>query len=82
MHDKEGGQINGPNIIYLFVIGGLRCVHMGDVGTPVLTDFDKKMIGKVDRAVHSGRRRHHHQCHIGSGKEMVDQNSVILPLFS
>jgi L-ascorbate metabolism protein UlaG (beta-lactamase superfamily) len=47
-HDKENGAINGPNTIFLFVIGGLRCVHMGDVGTPVLTDFEKKMIGKVD----------------------------------
>jgi L-ascorbate metabolism protein UlaG (beta-lactamase superfamily) len=47
-HDKEGGQINGPNIIYLFVLGGLRCVHMGDVGTPELTNFEKSMIGKVD----------------------------------
>ncbi len=48
VHDKEGGQINGLNTIYLFVMGGLRCVHMGDVGTPELTDFEKKMIGKVD----------------------------------
>jgi L-ascorbate metabolism protein UlaG (beta-lactamase superfamily) len=48
VHDKVGGQVNGPNIIYLFVLGGLRCVHMGDIGTPELTDFEKKMIGKVD----------------------------------
>jgi len=48
VHDKEGGQINGPNIIYLFVLGGLRCVHLGDVGTSDLTDFEKNMIGKVD----------------------------------
>ncbi len=47
-HDKEDGAINGPNIIYLFVMGGLRCVHLGDVGTPELNDYDKKMIGKVD----------------------------------
>lgn len=47
-HDKEEGQINGPNSIYIFVMGGLRCVHLGDIGTPVLTDFQKKMIGKVD----------------------------------
>lgn len=47
-HDNENGQINGPNIIYLFVMGGLRCVHMGDVGTTELSEFDKKMIGKVD----------------------------------
>ena len=47
-HDKEGGEINGPNIAYLFVMGGLRCVHLGDVGTDVLTDFQQKMIGKVD----------------------------------
>jgi len=47
-HDKEGGEINGPNTIYMFVMGGLRCVHLGDLGTPALTDFQKKMIGKVD----------------------------------
>ncbi len=47
-HDKENGQINGPNIIYIFVEGGLRCVHMGDVGVSTLTDFQWKMIGKVD----------------------------------
>src|SRR5262249_48904016 len=47
-HDHENGQINGPNLIYLFVLGGLRCVHMGDVGTPKLNDFQQKMVGKVD----------------------------------
>lgn len=48
VHDKENGEINGPNNILLFVMGGLRCVFLGDLGTPQFTDFQKKMIGKVD----------------------------------
>jgi L-ascorbate metabolism protein UlaG (beta-lactamase superfamily) len=47
-HDNEKGEINGPNRIFIFVMGGLRCMHMGDVGTTEMTDFQKKMIGKVD----------------------------------
>jgi L-ascorbate metabolism protein UlaG (beta-lactamase superfamily) len=48
VHDKANGEIHGPNRIYLFVMGGLRCVHLGDIASPTLTDYDKKMIGKVD----------------------------------
>ncbi len=47
-HDNEHGEINGPNTIYIFVMGGLRCVHLGDLGTTAITDFQQKMIGKVD----------------------------------
>ena len=47
-HDPEGGQINGPNNFYLFQMGGLRCLHLGDLGTSKLTDYQKKLIGKVD----------------------------------
>lgn len=47
-HDNEGGEINGQNTIYIFVMGGLRCVHLGDLGAPQLNDFQSKMIGKVD----------------------------------
>ena len=48
VHDTEGGQINGDNTIYIFVMGGLRCVHLGDLGDSRLTDYQMKMIGKVD----------------------------------
>jgi L-ascorbate metabolism protein UlaG (beta-lactamase superfamily) len=47
-HDAEQGQINGPNTIYLFQMGGLRCLHLGDLGQGKLTDFQRKMIGAVD----------------------------------
>ncbi len=48
VHDKENGDIHGPNTIFLFVMGGLRCVHLGDLGTAQLNNYDRKMIGKVD----------------------------------
>lgn len=47
-HDPEGGQIHGPNLIYTFVMGGLRCLHLGDVGQRTLTPYQRKMIGVVD----------------------------------
>jgi L-ascorbate metabolism protein UlaG (beta-lactamase superfamily) len=47
-HDNEQGQINGPDTFYAFQFGGLRCLHMGDVGQSSLTEFQKKMIGRVD----------------------------------
>jgi hypothetical protein len=47
-HDDEGGQINGPNLIYTFAMGGLRCVHVGDLGQNKLTPYQKKVIGTVD----------------------------------
>jgi L-ascorbate metabolism protein UlaG (beta-lactamase superfamily) len=47
-HDAEQGEINGPNTIYAFRMGGLRCVHMGDFGQLKLTEFQRKMIGVVD----------------------------------
>ncbi len=47
-HDKDDGQINGPNLIYLFVMGGLRCVFLGDLGTSDINEYQLNMIGKVD----------------------------------
>ncbi len=47
-HDPDGGQINGPNTMYLFQLGGLRCLHLGDVGDPHLSDYQKNLIGRVD----------------------------------
>ncbi len=47
-HDNESGQIHGSNLIYTFVMGGLRCLHVGDLGQKGLTPYQKKMIGVVD----------------------------------
>lgn len=47
-HDEEGGQINGPNTMFAFVMGGLRCLHMGDFGQKSLTPYQRKLIGPVD----------------------------------
>jgi L-ascorbate metabolism protein UlaG (beta-lactamase superfamily) len=47
-HDDQGGAINGPNIIYTFTMGGLRCVHLGDLGQKSLTEAQRTMIGPVD----------------------------------
>ena len=47
-HDPAGGQIDGPNTIYVFQMGGLRCVHLGDLGDPKLTEYQRKAIGHVD----------------------------------
>jgi L-ascorbate metabolism protein UlaG (beta-lactamase superfamily) len=47
-HDNEDGQIHGSNLIYTFVMGGLRCLHVGDLGQNRLTPYQKKIIGVVD----------------------------------
>lgn len=47
-HDAEGGQIYGSNLIYTFVMGGLRCLHVGDLGQKKLTPYQRKLIGVVD----------------------------------
>lgn len=47
-HDAEQGQIHGPTTMYAFQMGGLRCLHLGDIGQLRLTDFQRKMIGAVD----------------------------------
>ena len=47
-HDAEGGQIHGKNRIFVFTMGGLRCVHLGDFGQRALTPHQREMIGKVD----------------------------------
>ncbi len=47
-HDNEQGQVNGPDTMYLFQMGGLRCLHVGDLGQHKLTDYQKKLIGDVD----------------------------------
>ena len=47
-HDAEDGGINGPNRIFTFVLGGIKFVHLGDLGQLALTEEQKKLIGPVD----------------------------------
>ncbi len=47
-HDNVQGQIHGPNRIYAFSLGGLRIVHLGDLGQEKLLDWQKAQIGTVD----------------------------------
>lgn len=47
-HDDEDGSIHGPNTIYSFTLGGVRCLHVGDLGQARLTPYQKKIIGVVD----------------------------------
>ncbi len=47
-HDNEGGQIHGPNRIFILIMGGLKFVHLGDFGQDELTASQKKLIGPVD----------------------------------
>ncbi len=37
-HDHHGGTKRGMNVIHVFDFGGLRVVHMGDVGTTALEE--------------------------------------------
>ena len=47
-HDNDQGRLRGPNTITVFETGGLRIVHMGDIGELTLTPTQVKDIGRVD----------------------------------
>lgn len=47
-HDAEDGALHGPNTIFAFTMGGLRIVHLGDIGQPALTPYQRSVIGEVD----------------------------------
>lgn len=47
-HDNESGNIHGRNRFYMFVMGGLRCAHLGDVGQDELTLRQRELLGPVD----------------------------------
>lgn len=47
-HDAEDGDIHGPNTIFVFTMGGLRICHLGDIGQPSLTAYQRSLIGEVD----------------------------------
>jgi L-ascorbate metabolism protein UlaG (beta-lactamase superfamily) len=46
-HDQEGGAKRGRNVVYRFVMDGIRFCHCGDLGH-VLTDEQIRAIGPVD----------------------------------
>jgi L-ascorbate metabolism protein UlaG (beta-lactamase superfamily) len=47
-HDDAAGTARGPNTIFCFTLGGLRCCHMGDFGQPALRPEQRAAIGDVD----------------------------------
>ena len=47
LHDDQGGAKFGKNVVFVFDTGGLRVVHLGDLGHK-LTDAQVKELGKVD----------------------------------
>jgi len=47
-HDDEAGDLYGLTRIYSFDMGGLRLVHLGDVGTPDLSPAVMGFIGRPD----------------------------------
>jgi len=47
-HDAEGGEIHGKNLIYKFRMGGLRVVHLGDLGQTKFTPHQIGAVGTVD----------------------------------
>jgi L-ascorbate metabolism protein UlaG (beta-lactamase superfamily) len=46
-HDDKRGADRGLNTVFVFEVGGVRIVHMGDLGHP-LTDAQRAAIGAVD----------------------------------
>ena len=47
-HDDVAGTARGPNTIFCFELGGLRCCHLGDFGQPALRPEQQAAIGEVD----------------------------------
>jgi L-ascorbate metabolism protein UlaG (beta-lactamase superfamily) len=47
-HDDVAGTARGPNTIFCFTLGGLRCCHLGDFGQPALRPEQRAAVGTVD----------------------------------
>lgn len=45
---REWGRDPDANALYLFGIGGLRVLHMGDIGNPVPEEYLEALKGEVD----------------------------------
>ncbi len=46
-HDDASGRRRGPNTIFHFDLGGMRMVHLGDLGH-LLTDAQIRVLGRTD----------------------------------
>jgi L-ascorbate metabolism protein UlaG (beta-lactamase superfamily) len=47
-HDEKAGTERGPNSIFVFELGGIRCCHFGDFGQVGLRDEQAEAIGPID----------------------------------
>jgi L-ascorbate metabolism protein UlaG (beta-lactamase superfamily) len=47
-HDNQGGIINGPTLIFIWTMGGLKIAHLGDMGQKSLTPVQKQVLQGVD----------------------------------
>lgn len=54
-HDDEQGEIYGPNLIFTFMMAGLRIVHLGDLGQTELDNRTLATIGEPDILFKIGR---------------------------
>ena len=46
-HDEEGGKLRGENVIFCFVVDGVKVCHLGDLGHPLSAE-QLHEIGAVD----------------------------------
>jgi len=44
-HDKSGGELRGPNTIYVIEVEGVRVAHLGDLGHPLTSELVEKLRG-------------------------------------
>ena len=47
-HDEVAGTQRGPNTLWVFLFGGIRVAHLGDLGQKALRDAQLAALGKVD----------------------------------
>lgn len=47
-HDEHAGTERGPNTIFVFDFGGVRCAHFGDFGQSALREEQAEAIGPVE----------------------------------
>jgi L-ascorbate metabolism protein UlaG (beta-lactamase superfamily) len=47
-HDEHAGTERGPNTIFVFDFGGVRCAHFGDFGQSALREEQAEAIGTVE----------------------------------
>jgi L-ascorbate metabolism protein UlaG (beta-lactamase superfamily) len=47
-HDEAAGTLRGPNTLFAFSLGGLRIVHLGDLGQRALRPEQLAALGRAD----------------------------------